>query len=786
MGFFRKLRRSQAGDETVAPESAGDIAEGDDGAMQRGNPLAARLAAIADAGGPPEEAFEPAIEAVLESTGATAGALCLYDVRHGVLRLTAERGLSDEGCRRLRAVRRGDPACWDMPLHGLLNRRAYLIESAARNRYVPPLIDGMAYTRTVACVPIIADGAPLGSVVLVAAGARSFTERDIRQLWRPLRELARLIEAVRRQAGLCGPVSLDGSVPRRSIMAVDVVALSAERDRLREERDALSAELAQLRQSMADALDAAAAAQRAQAEREAALAEARAEAERAVERSIAELERLRREGAEQAAEAERKAREQAAWIERLEQRLADAEAALAGEREREAALAARVTELTQAQEVAVQREAALRADLEAARSEHHAVRDATLAEAEAALRESEIGRAAAEAQLMATREELASAQSRMADLEAAVASALAERAEAERRLAEAVAEHERLAGRIVELETALTAAQMELAALRTELNAIRLERDSLRAEMAAANADRESLRAQLAAVRPAEPLPIADGEVTDDSVTVIAVDSTDEAAAPAPVGDPDAPVVVVLDAAGAQPIAPIPGYRVVQLPADASAAEGIRQLAPERVVVNLAAPNALPAMLALRAAGCTAQFWGAIADASRSRALAIGRIEPTVAPLDPDAVLDALGPYASRDARIVTTGSDVDALMSLRQALSRRRASVSMAWDGKQAAEVLAVAKPVAVVVDLDLPRRDGYGVVAQLASVDPVPFAVLLGGNEDAPAALAAQLADARHGDRVTDFATALAALATRAEPAIVPTEAQTRKIHLLRGTGR
>ena len=779
MGFFRKTRGPRLPDDPAPEAVAGETT------IRRGPPLVERLSAIADAGGRPEEAFEPAMEAVLESTGATGGAICLYDVRHGVLRLTAERGLSDEGCRRLRSVRRGDPACWDMPLHGLLNRRAYLIESAARNRYVPPLIEAVTLTRTVACVPIIADGAPLGSLVLVAAGSRSFSERDVKQLWKPLRELARLIEAVRRQAGLSGPVSLDGPVPRRTVAVVDVVALSAERDQLREERDALAAELAQIRGSMAEALEAAAAAQRAQVEREAALAQARADAERSAELGIAELERLQREGAERAEAAERRAREQAVLIERLERRLAEAEAALAAEREHETALATRVEELARAQEAAAAREASLRGDLEAARLEHLAVGEAGLAEAEAALRHCEASRVAAESQLGAAREDLTATHARVESLEAEVARALAERGEAEARLAEVVAERDRLLARIAGLEAAMAAAQSELAGLRAELTTVRLERDALRAEASAATAERESLRAQLAAATPPEPLTLGNGEVADDSVTVIAVDSGSDEEPPAPVGDPGAPVLVVLDAPGARAVEPLPGHRVVVLPADATAAERIRQLAPERVIVNLAAPNVLPTLLALRAAGCTARFWGCIADAAGVRALAIGQIEPTVAPLDPDAVIEALGPYAARDARIVTTGSDVDALMSLRQALSRRRASVSMAWDGKQAAEVLAVVKPVAVVVDLDLPRRDGYGVIAQLASADPVPFAVLLGGTEDAPAALAAQLSDARHAARVTDFAAVLADLAARAEPVAV-VERQQPKVRFLHGTGR
>jgi len=63
-------------------------------------------------------------------------------------------------------------------------------------------------------------------------------------------------------------------------------------------------------------------------------------------------------------------------------------------------------------------------------------------------------------------------------------------------------------------------------------------------------------------------------------------------------------------------------------------------------------------------------------------------------------------------------GADVDALMSLRQALARKGLSVSMAWDAKQAADLLQVVRPEVVVVDLALPRRDGYGIVARLAAL--------------------------------------------------------------------
>lgn len=779
MGLFRKPRGPHPRDASPADDPAAEPS-----AVRRPPGLVDRLAGIADAGGPPEEAFEPAIEAILESTGATAGAICLYDVRHGVLRLTAERGLSDEGCRRLRSVRRGDPACWDMPLHGLLNRRAYLIESAAKNRYVPPLIDAVTLTRTVACIPIYADTAPLGSIVLVASGARSFGERDVQQLWRPLRELARLIDAVRRQAGLGGPVSLDGAAPRRAAPLVDVVALTAERDQLREERDALAAELGQIRTTMAEALEVAAAAQRAQVEREAALAQARAAAERSAESGIAELERLRREGAEQAAAAERRLRDQAALIDRLERRLAEAEAALAAERQHEQYLAVEVERLAKAQEVAAAREAELRGELDAVRQATDAERDAGMAASQAALRTCELSRAAAEADLATARGELTSVHASIDALETEVLRARAERDEANARLAEVMAERGRLLARIAELEAAMTAAHADLASLRAELTTVRLERDALRAESAAATAERDALRAQVAATVAPLPLPGEDG-TADDSVTVIAVEEAEDGSLPEAAGDPDAPVVVVLDVQSAWTSAPPPDRRVVVLPPDAGAADRIRQLAPERLIVNLAAPNTLQTLLALRAAGCTARFWACIADPATGRGLPVGPVEASVAPLDPDAVVEALGPYASKEARVVTTGTDVDSLMSLRQALSRRRASVSMAWDGKQAAEVMQVVKPAAVVVDLDLPRRDGYAVVASLGQGDPAPFAVLVGGSDDAPAALSAQLADPRNAGRIASLSAVLADLVSRDEPPAVA-ERRQQKVHFLHGTGR
>ena len=86
------------------------MALGSDGAAPR---AADEQGSAAAGGGPPspgqapEELIEIALRAILETTQTSAGAVCLFDQHQELLRLAVEIGLSDEGCRRLRSVRRG-------------------------------------------------------------------------------------------------------------------------------------------------------------------------------------------------------------------------------------------------------------------------------------------------------------------------------------------------------------------------------------------------------------------------------------------------------------------------------------------------------------------------------------------------------------------------------------------------------------------------------------------------------------------------------------------------------
>ncbi|TMA47793.1 MAG: hypothetical protein E6J81_07405 [Deltaproteobacteria bacterium] len=482
-----------------------------------GPTLAARLHEIGAAAAEPVDTLEPALHAILEATGAAAGAVCLFDARREVLRLAAEEGLSDEGCHQLRTVRRGDIASWDMPLHGLMNRRAYLIESAAQNRYVPPLVEAGAAIRTVACLPVYAGSVPVGSLVLITRTPRAFTERDLGGLQQPLREMAQLIEAVRRQASEraaaetpsltavpsptpptaarseapSAPESAPADAGHDGSLAAALAAaqrenarLAMELERLRAEapRDAVrlteqTAEIDHLRAQLAEAEAGAAHEQRAREEIEAALARGssgghaelqlaldtarRAETARAAlaaehARLTAELERLHA-----GATHEELAGEHAAEVDRLRARLAEAEAGAAHEHRAREQL-----------EAALERGASvgqleLRQALEAARQAEAA--RATLAAEKARLGD-ELERWRAEAvRAEPLKEALAHAETEHARLAAALEAATAERAEenrteaarAQAKAAEHEAEMERVLARLAEAEA--TAAREERA-----------------------------------------------------------------------------------------------------------------------------------------------------------------------------------------------------------------------------------------------------------------------------------------------------------------------------------
>ncbi|HEV7732074.1 MAG TPA: hypothetical protein VGR62_07925, partial [Candidatus Binatia bacterium] len=383
----------------------------------------------------------------------------------------------------------------------------------------------------------------------------------------------------------------------------------------------------------------------------------------------------------------------------------------------------------------------------------------------------------------ALREELTSLEARLADVTAASAVA-----------AEAAA--------------AADAARTELAALQTTVDELRTEGAQAREDLdrlataeQALLADRSRLEqalveAQEAAAQAAvAPAPIsADGDLFQpdaaeelDAEAVLTMEPPPEELADVVAETPTAPEtpevapaqeapielaceatprIVVLDTDASWDDLTCESHQLTRFAPDADTVTRVVALAPQRLVVNLAVAGALEMVYQLRAAGVTGRCWGMIAGVGAPKVLPLSLIDASCRPLDPDAVIATIGGYAGQGTRVVTVGADVDALISLRQALARQGLSVSMAWNAKQAEDLLGMVKPQVAVVDLDLPQRDGYGIVARLAGMTPVPTMLLVQGVEESGPRFAALLVDPSHRERMVDRGKLLTTVATWTEP--------------------
>jgi CheY-like chemotaxis protein len=207
-------------------------------------------------------------------------------------------------------------------------------------------------------------------------------------------------------------------------------------------------------------------------------------------------------------------------------------------------------------------------------------------------------------------------------------------------------------------------------------------------------------------------------------------------------GDPS--LTVVLDAHTRWETTSAPKQKVTVVPVDDNGVARVTELGPWRVVVNLTQPKALDTLVTLREAGSRARFYGCVADAAAGRGLMLGVIEPAARPLDPNAILALLEQYGTKGKRVLTIGDDVDAFISLRQALTRSGMSVSMAWNGKQAIELLPMVRPQLVVLDLGLAAADAAPVLAVVAATTPSPITVFVPGAKDAAPTFARALGGA------------------------------------------
>jgi chromosome segregation ATPase len=331
------------------------------------------------------------------------------------------------------------------------------------------------------------------------------------------------------------------------------------------------------------------------------------------------------------------------------------------------------------------------------------------------------------------------AWSRTLENEVAQAHAAYEQAELrERRLRETIAANEQSQR---EHEAMLHDAQALTQSAEEERAALVLELETLRTSMASAQrvileAQEETRVARTEAERLAmshgaalaEKERVADGAAPAAPKSDAAAQST--SSPPSTMTPTDARVIAVLDTGPAWPSAA--GADVHVLAPGDDVVGRIGELGAGRCIVNLAAPGAIAAAATLRTAGVALPLWGTIVVANGERGLGLGQIEVLTRPIDPDLVRSQCVNVAPKNARILAIGSDSSTFIALRQGLIKAGMSVSIAWDLKQATELMEIVRPHMIVLDLALPPRGAAAMVAELARLETTPVLAVLPGSPE------------------------------------------------------
>ncbi len=361
--------------------------------------------------------------------------------------------------------------------------------------------------------------------------------------------------------------------------------------------------------------------------------------------------------------------------------------------------------------------------------------------------EPQVGTSGATAELQT---EIASlrAWSRTLEHEVAQAREAHEQAEVrERRLRETIAaneqslrDHEAMLG---DAQGLADRAEQERAAVVLELEALRTSMASAQRVIMEAEEETRVARAEAERLAMSHGAALAEQARKDDAATSPPADATPSpvTAPPVVMTPPDARVIAVLD--GTPPAWPATaGADVHVLPPGDDVVGRIGELGAGRCLVNLAAPGAIAAAAALRTAGVALSLWGTIVVANGERGLGLGQIEVLSRPIDPDLVRSQCVTVAPKNARILAIGSDSSTFIALRQGLIKAGMSVSIAWDLKQATELMEIVRPHMIVLDLALPARGAAALVVDLARLETTPVLAVLPGSAEQVATFAAALA--------------------------------------------
>jgi len=93
------------------------------------------------------------------------------------------------------------------------------------------------------------------------------------------------------------------------------------------------------------------------------------------------------------------------------------------------------------------------------------------------------------------------------------------------------------------------------------------------------------------------------------------------------------------------------------------------------------------------------------------------------APFDPKACASYLMTAHPRLRRVLTVGESLDAMSRLRELLGQSRCSTAVAFDARQANDLMSLVRPEYVLIDLALPDGAGFDLLADLGRRDPPLF---------------------------------------------------------------
>jgi hypothetical protein len=138
---------------------------------------------------------------------------------------------------------------------------------------------------------------------------------------------------------------------------------------------------------------------------------------------------------------------------------------------------------------------------------------------------------------------------------------------------------------------------------------------------------------------------------------------------------------------------------------------------------------------ALRQENPALKLWGYVVPPNATKGIVLGRLQCLPPALERQRLVEFLLRLARRGTRILSVGFDMQMLLAVRKQLAQSGVSLSMACDSKQGQELRDMVNAEMHLVDLDLPRGDGYRSIGRLAGAEGMRVSWLLCGGESAPA---------------------------------------------------